>query len=590
MTRHLRRFQTKLILAFLATTVAVIGVVGFLIVRPLQELATNQIARGLEAQARLMAPEVLPSLDKPAQLQQMTKTFRHHIEARVTVIDRTGKVLAESDRDPAAMENHADRPEVRAALAGGTGISLRHSASVGRDLMYVAFPLRGETRIEGVLRVALPLSAVDRTMASIRRTVAFGIVAALGIAVLLSVWMARRVSRPMTGMVEAAQQIAKGDWGHRVAVPAEQELATLAQAFNAMAERLQEELRTLEREQATTASILESMVEGLVAIDRQGRVVLMNASARRIFQLGRDIGTGRHLLEVVRHPDVRALVEECHDCPEGAVCRRELRFQTPPVNLMLEAVLLRRGTEPSGTLMVFHDVTELRRLERVRQEFVANASHELRTPLTAIRGYVETLLDGAVEEPGRTRQFLEVIARHTERMSRLVDDLMDLSNIETGRLQLDRQAVSLSQIGEQVVALHRDVASKKGIDLHLEIPPDLPAVLADRDRLQQILINLVDNAIKFTSAGRVNLSVHKASSTLVEVTVADTGTGIPSIDLPRITERFYRVDRGRAREQGGTGLGLSIVKHLVQAHGGELSVESELGRGTRVAFTLPIAA
>jgi two-component system phosphate regulon sensor histidine kinase PhoR len=391
-------------------------------------------------------------------------------------------------------------------------------------------------------------------------------------------------------MVAAAHEMASGDLERRIPIPTERELGTLARALNTMAEHLQEKLADLGAEQARSAGILESMAEGLVAVDQQGRIELMNASARRIFRLALDAVEGRHLVEVVRHPEVMSLFQECRECAPGVVCRRELSLQTPPLDLMMEAVPLRVGAVASGTLMVIHDVTELRRLERVRQEFIANASHELRTPLTAIRGYVESLLEGAVEEPARARPFLEVIARHAERMSRLVDDLMDLSNIETGRLQLDRQPVSLRQMGEQVVALHRDVASKKGISLQFDVPPDLPAVLADRDRLQQILINLVDNAIKFTPAGRVSLSANKVSSTRVEVTVADTGTGIPSIDLPRITERFYRVDRGRAREQGGTGLGLSIVKHLVHAHGGELNIESELGRGTRATFTLPIAS
>lgn len=438
------------------------------------------------------------------------------------------------------------------------------------------------------LLVVRPLEAAG--VISIQRVVVYAVVGVLGITLLLSFWMGRRWSHHVTTMVEAAHQMASGDLGRRIPVPAEKELGTLARALNVMATNLQEKLQALEEEQGRTASILESMAEGLIAVDQQGRVELMNASARRIFRLTLDAVEGRHLVEVIRHPDVMALMKECRDCAEGVVCRREFALKSPPIDLMVEAVALRRSPEGSGTLMVVHDVTELRRLERVRQEFIANASHELRTPLTAIRGYVESLLEGAVEEPARARPFLEVIARHAERMSRLVDDLMDLSNIETGRLQLDRQPVPLSQMGEQVVALHHDVASKKGIALQLEIPPDLPAVLADRDRLQQILINLVDNAIKFTPAGHVTLSAHKASSTLVEVAVADTGTGIPSMDLSRVTERFYRVDRGRAREQGGTGLGLSIVKHLVHAHGGELNIESELGRGTRATFTLPIAS
>lgn len=590
MTGLFGRLEIKLVLTYLFVIAVVIGVVGLFVTRPLEGLARHQITRGLEAEARLMALEIGPALDAPDRLQRMVQRYRRQTEARVTVIDRTGKVLAELDREPGTMESHADRPEVQAALAGQVGVSLRHSESVGRDLLYVALPLEGGRTVRGVLRVALPLSEVERTMASIQRTITYAVLAAFGIALLLSLWMARRVTRPVTAMVEAARRMARGDLSRRVAIPTEDELATLARALNAMAEKLQEKMRDLERERTTMAGMLEGMAEGVVAVDRQGRIVLVNASARRIFRLVPGAVEGRHLLEAVRHPDFLALLEECDHCSEGMVCQRELTLNTPPMTLMVHAVPLRQGTEPSGTLMVFHDVTELRRLERVRQEFVANVSHELRTPLTAIRGYVETLLEGGVEGPAQHSQFLEVVARHAEHLSRLVDDLLDLSNIESGRLQLKRQPVSLGEVVEQVFSLHQEAASKKGIILRCEVSPDLPPVFADRDRLQQILINLVDNAVKFTPAGAVTLSAQKASASHVEVIVADTGIGIPSADLPRITERFYRVDKTRSRELGGTGLGLSIVKHLVQAHGGELRIESELGKGTTVRFTLPIAA
>jgi two-component system phosphate regulon sensor histidine kinase PhoR len=422
-----------------------------------------------------------------------------------------------------------------------------------------------------------------------RPLLAYAAVLAFGIAIILSLWMTRRVSRSLTTMVEVANRMAEGDLSRRVAVPEEQELAMLARALNTLGQKLQERLKDLEEEQARTARILESMVEGLIAVDQQRRIVLMNAGARRMLRLGQDLGGTRHLLEVIRHPDLRTLLQECDECATGAVCRRELTLDSPPIALMVHAVPLRRGADSMGALLVLHDVTDLRRLERARQEFVGNASHELRTPLTAIRGYVETLLEGALHEPGRARPFLEVVARHAERMSRLVDDLLDLSNIESGRLQLERHAVPLNEVARPVLALHQEAASKKGITLRLEIPPDLPPALADRDRLQQILINLVDNAIKFTPAGQVTLSAQKASSSRLEVMVTDTGKGISSMDLPRVTERFYRVDRARSRELGGTGLGLSIVKHLVHAHGGELHIESELGKGTTVRFTLPVA-
>lgn len=422
-----------------------------------------------------------------------------------------------------------------------------------------------------------------------RPVVVYAALVTFGIAIVLSLWMVRRLSCAVTTMVEAVQQMAEGDLRRRVAIPEEQELAMLARALNTLGQKLQERLNNAEEEQARMGGILESMVEGLVAIDQQGRIVLMNAAAHRMLRLDQDLEGSRHLLEIIRHPELRALLQECDTCAAGTVCRRELTLHSPPMTLMVHAVPFRRGADRGGTVLVLHDVTELRRLERVRQEFVANASHELRTPLTAIRGYVETLLDGAVDDPGRARPFLEVVARHAKRMSRLVDDLLDLSNIESGRLQLERHAVPLDEVARLVFALQQEAASKKEITLRLEIPPDLPAALADRDRLQQILINLVDNAIKFTAAGQVTLSAQKASSSHLEVVVTDTGTGISSTDLPRVTERFYRVDRARSRELGGTGLGLSIVKHLVHAHGGELHIESELGKGTTIRFTLPIA-
>lgn len=590
MRGFLARFETRLILTYLIIIVVVIGVVGLFVVRPLGEVARNQIARGLEAQARLIAPGVGPRLDAPSRLQELVQKFRSQIEARVTIIDQTGKVVAESDRRPESMESHADRPEVQTALAGKTGVSVRRSVSVGRDLLYVAIPLQTTEGIAGVVRVALPLEEIEGAMSSIQRTVAFAIAGALGVSILLSIWMARRVSRPVTTMVRAAHEMAGGDLSRRVAIPNEEELATLARAFNTMAEHLQDKMQDLEREQATRVSILESMAEGLIAVDRQGRILLMNASARRIFHLAPGTGEGKHLLEVIRRPDLLALIEECDRSQETTVFRRELALGSPPMILMVEAVPFRKGMERSGILMVLHDVTELRHLERVRQEFVTNVSHELRTPLTAIRGYVETLLEEAVEEPKRARPFLDVVARHGERMSRLIDDLLDLSNIEGGRIHLERVPVHLAEVAEQVCALYQEAAAKKGITLHLEVPEDLPAVWADRDRLQQILINLVDNATKFTSTGQVKLFARRVHRDFVEIVVSDTGTGIPSTDLPRITERFYRVDQARSRELGGTGLGLSIVKHLVHAHGGDLHIDSELGRGTRVTFILPIAA
>jgi two-component system phosphate regulon sensor histidine kinase PhoR len=370
--------------------------------------------------------------------------------------------------------------------------------------------------------------------------------------------------------------------------------ARQAGAVRATADRaaaaLRERVATLESGQAQVAAILDSMVEGVIALDGRGRVLLMNPGARSIFGVGgRDDAAveGRPLLEVVRQKELLDLVAAV---PAGAGerVRRELELG-PPVSRVLEAQAVPLAFSPDGhgTLVVVHDVTEVRRLERVKTEFVANVSHELRTPLTAIRGYLETLLDGALQERKHARRFLEIAHTHAARLGRLVDDLLQLSNIETGKVVLVPVALELQEVAASAVAIFEAEAARKGVGLATQVPEGL-VVRADRDRLSQILVNLVDNAVKFTPAGgQVTLDAARTAPDAVEVRVADTGIGIPSIDLPRLTERFYRVDKARSRELGGTGLGLAIVKHLVQAHGGTLAIDSELGRGATVRFTLP---
>jgi two-component system phosphate regulon sensor histidine kinase PhoR len=357
-----------------------------------------------------------------------------------------------------------------------------------------------------------------------------------------------------------------------------------------MAEGLREKIRDLEGERAKVAAILDSMVEGVIAIDQRGRIVLMNHAARWIFDLSGEVVEGRPLLEIVRHKEILDLVTGGKRLDVEGARRREIELG-PPVERILDAHASAIALAPSGQgiLLVLHDVTELRRLERVRKEFVANVSHELRTPLTSIRGYLETLLDGALEEQANARRFLEIAHTHAERLSRLVDDLLQLSDIVTGYLILKPTALRLQEVAADVVMFFEKQAAQKRLSLTNDVPQEI-RVHADWDRLTQIFVNLVDNAVKYTPEnGGITLGAERGVNGFVHIWVADTGIGIPSTDLPRITERFYRVDKARSRELGGTGLGLAIVKHLVQAHGGELWLESELGKGTTVNFSLPDA-
>jgi two-component system, OmpR family, phosphate regulon sensor histidine kinase PhoR len=558
---------------------------------PLMEYLTASMVRDAQLIHDAMLPYVVQGRPVSA-VQELSQKFGAMLgsEARVTVIGLDGTVLGDSGREFSevrGMANQADWPEVRAALTGGIANHLRPGEHRHGETLYVAIPLADATQISGVLRIAVPLTAVSKAASSVHQTVAIGVLLAFAVVLAVGLFLSRRVTRPVTEMQAIARRIAEGDFAQRVPISGTDEIAELGRTLNLMAERLSEKIQDLEGERAKVAAILDSMVEGVIAIDRRGRILLMNHAARWIFDLDRSPVEGRPLLEVVRHKEILDLVAGGKSLDEGAR-RREIELG-PPVDRILDAHASSIALAPSGQgiLLVLHDVTELRRLERVRTEFVANVSHELRTPLTSIRGYLETLLDGALEEPANARRFLEIAHTHAERLSRLVDDLLQLSDIETGKLVLRPSPLRLHEVAADVVAFFETQAARKSLSLSNNTPLDL-WVQADRDRLTQILVNLVDNAVKYTpEQGQITLDAKGGAKGFVHVWVADTGIGIPSTDLPRITERFYRVDRARSRELGGTGLGLAIVKHLVQAHGGELWLESELGRGTTVNFSLP---
>ncbi len=563
--------------------------VGTILERRERDTYIDGVADRLEAQARLLVPE-LRDLPAPA-VAAWARAAGRRAAARVTVVAADGRVLGDSHEDSGVMENHAGRTEVREALAGRTGRSLQESPTLRREELRLAVPAPGPT----ALRLALPLEALAATLARIRSYIlavsALVLAGTLGLGFLL----ARQLTRPVHQMVRQSQALAGGDLSQRTSIATNDEMAELGRSLNRMADALQDSLRRLEDERDRVRTILENMAEGVVLIGPDGRIREINAAGAGMLGLGQHQAAGQRPLEAVRSYELADLLDRARRDGRAA---GELAL-TFPTYRVLEAsvVALKEGAGAEGILLVLRDVTELRRLEAIRMEFVANVSHELRTPLTAIRGFVETLLEGALDSPAEARRFLETAARHAERLSRLLDDLLDLSNIELGRTPLHTELVVAREVIEHVAAGLEPVASKKHLRLSVEAPGDLPPVLADRDRLAQVLINLVDNAIKFTpEGGTVSVAARRAApgaaglsdrTDAVEIAVTDTGIGIPPKDLPRITERFYRVDKGRSRELGGTGLGLAIVKHLVHAHGGTLSVNSEPGKGTQVRFTLP---
>ena len=592
-----RRIAVKLTLTLVAFVAVAAAAAGLYLNQALEAFATESLETRLATVGWLLRDEAATLITRAAgkARQDFVQRVRRSTEARTTLIAADGRVLADSDvamENLSLVENHGGRPEVRAALAGQVGRHLRRSATVHEALFYVGVPVADDGRIIGVLRLALPLSVVTSSYAALHRVMLLGGLVALVVAAGIGVFVSGRITRPVVEMQRIARRMSEGDFATRVPVRSVDEVADLGGALNAMAASLRAKIQDLEYERAKVAAILDGMVEGVIAVDGQDQILLMNERARAVFGVDQGRGLGRPLLEVIRNTDLHAVLRASRRAVEGVAAPQEFSVpgSTGDRTIQISAVPLSLGLEGRSIVMVLHDVTELRRLEQVRTEFVANVSHELRTPLTAIQGYLETLLGGALDEPENAHRFLEIVVRHTERLGRLLNDLTDLSNIELGKVSLRLQPLALAPVVDSVLGIIRPRAESAGVVLEHALADALPAVLADDDRLEQILINLVDNAVKYSRAGeRVIVRAEMPDPATVEVSVADSGVGIPASDLPRITERFYRVDRARSRALGGTGLGLAIVKHLVLAHGGELRITSELGRGTTVRFTLRAA-
>jgi two-component system phosphate regulon sensor histidine kinase PhoR len=509
---------------------------------------------------------------------------------RITFIGADGVVLGDSQvslEGLAHLENHRDRPEVAAALAGGTGISTRNSATVHERLMYAAIPLTLPGGARGAARLAVPLDEVDAALRKLRNILWAALGLALIVAVVLSSVAAQMLSRALGRMIEAAQRMASGDLEVRTRPSGTDEIAELGRALDAMAGNLASTLTALRTERDLLGVILESMQEGVLVLDQEGRMLLVNPALRATFSLRPD-AEGRAALELIRNAELQSILERARKGPGSVTGEIEITGPKPRRLLVHAASLPALNTRPQGTLAVFVDVSEIRRLETLRKDFVANVSHELRTPITAVRSAVDTLRVTLERDPDASDRFVDIIDRNAQRLGALVEDLLDLSRIESKEYRPDAAPVSLRAVSEQVVSLLRPRIEEKFFDVGNEIPVDLPPARADRKAVEQVFTNLLDNAIKYCGPGTsVYLRAQRTGNTL-RVEIADAGPGIEPRHLPRIFERFYRVDSGRSRDMGGTGLGLSIVKHLVEAMNGTIGVDSIPGRGATFWFTLPI--
>ena len=585
--------QTKILVGYVAFTLVVAGAVYVYLNTSLRDDVSGHTRQQLLHDARLIRSYLenapLPSLS-PETIDPIADRLGEQCGARVTVVTDDGVVAGDSSIPLSAvplMENHGSRPEILEAIASGTGNSIRYSNTLETDMAYVAVPFRTE-QARGVVRVALPLQQFRWIESHIWKIV----LAALGIGLVLSVVLSwgteRLVSRPIERMTEVARRQAAGDFAVTASAPTHVELSSLAAALNEMAAQSKERLSRIREENAQLEAVLSGMAEGVMVTSAEGRILMVNPAFKRMMDVDAWC-LNKRPIEVVRNHDLQSVVDAAIDSApslrEDAVFDLTLEWNQRIFQVHLTPI--RIGERLHGVVAVFHDVTELRRLEQVRKDFVANVSHELRTPLTSIKGYVETLLDGAMDDSAAMRRFMTSVRHHADRLQALVEDLLQLSRIESGRYEVEFTSCRLDRISERVAEIFAKQIEGKQLDFSLRFETDRPA-RGDPELMERALSNLVDNAVKYTEkGGSIAIGTVERDDEII-LSVADTGPGIPSEALPRIFERFFRVDRARSRELGGTGLGLAIVRHTMELLNGKAWVESRLGEGATFYLSLPV--
>jgi two-component system, OmpR family, phosphate regulon sensor histidine kinase PhoR len=566
------RIFFKLLLAFLLVIAATVVTIDFTVRRAWDKSLREEVERNLTQKTLLFAHRV--NSDRTHSLPDMAAQEGQAAGARATVIDPTGKVLADSEADPSTMENHARRKEFIAALNGNVGSDERRSHSLGVSFLYVAAPVSG-----GAVRLAYPLSELEATSQQVRRTLLVSSALAFVVALLIAGVAAQYTARRLRRIVTFANQVAAGNLSARIAETSGDEIGHVAGALDRTARKLEESFTALQNSRHELEVLLNSMQDAVIAIGADGRVQWANRGMDQL--VAQHVRLGAPLVETVRDPDFLTAVRGVAE--SHAVRSAHAGSIVPGRNFEVTAAPMPGG----GAVAVLRDLTETERVEKTRRDFIANVSHELRTPLTSIQGYAETLLDSAAGS-NHIREFLEIIRKNAVRMSRLTEDLLTLARVESGEQHFDTQPVSPSELLEEAAQNFREIARSQGIELQVENSVTVP-VQADREAIHQVFSNLIDNALKYGgSGGRLVLGARPAARA-VEFYVRDFGAGIPSEHLPRLFERFYRVDKARSRESGGTGLGLAIAKHIVLAHRGTIRAESELNHGSTFLFTLPMA-
>jgi two-component system phosphate regulon sensor histidine kinase PhoR len=571
-----RSFFSKIFIGYLLIIFALSSLILVLSLNTVQEFYRDVLTDNLRNLAYTLNPEIAHFLDtgRADELDRFVKNLGSKIHTRVTIIATDGTVLADSDENTKSMENHSHRPEMVEALQGKTGKSIRFSSTANRDMLYIAVPIEKNGKITGVIRTSLFLKDIDNLLTKLNYHVVQISLGIVFIALLGAFLISNSVVRPIKNLTSAARKVASGDFSARVFLKTKDELRELADSFNRMNEEMQRMFSELGQQKEELNSIIHSLQEGLLVLDKQGRIIRANESFQKI--AGSQPVEGKPYWQIMRNPQLAELLKKA-----GIEKRKFVEELTLGDRVFMCSVTPLEGGE--GTVSIFHDITEIKNIEKIKKDFVINVSHELRTPLTAIKGYAETLRKEVDAAP--SQKYVEIIERNTDRLINIVNDLLLLSSLEEKPV-LELEDIDLKSSLENVIKIFDQKLKDKELSLVVDVKENLPTIKADLFKLEQMLVNLLDNAVKYTDCGEIAISVD-AQEKKVRIQIKDTGIGIPKKDIPRIFERFYVVDKSRSRKSGGTGLGLSIVKHIVLLHNGTINIESAPGQGTTVTITLP---
>lgn len=584
-----KSIKWRLTAIYFIVTSIFLFLLGWYLTESMAQFSYRNTQTRLLSYARLMSDDLQDYFKKTPDkgfFQEYARKAKDDINARVTLIDTNGKVLGDSFLDKESMVNHANRPEIKEALNGNIGEATRYSSSLQKRMFYFAVPVKSDNKVLGVVRAAIPWSEIQAGQNEIRFIIGSAVLAALILMVLVGSTFTSSMIVPLQQMTEVAREMAEGKLDNFLYVNSNDEIGGLSRGLNYMAQRLKDTIRQITEERNKIQAILSSMNDGVVAIDLKGNILLINPAVERMFNITYEQSLGKGVIELVRNYELEELLHSALE--NGESMTREMRILAPePKIFRISIAPLTSETGLVGVVAVMRDITAFRQVEKMKTDFVANVSHELRTPLTSIKGFVETLLDGALTEPDTATHFLEIINEETNRLNRLITDLLSLSKIEVERVEINKSPVDLGNLIDNTVSILSPQVVEKGIAISVKKMESLPVVECDRDMIGQLLINLIDNAVKYTPRGGNIVVSAGPDGTGVKVAVKDTGIGIPVDSIPRLFERFYRVDKARSREMGGTGLGLAIVKHILEVHNGSIEVESRIGVGSTFTFYLP---